>query len=152
MQKLSAIITVGLPASGKSSWAQSFVNKNNGYTIIERDKLRLVILKRLRKVPQNETDLDFKKWNYKLESWVEVLMNKYILSAKHKHKNIIMSDMNINPIYLESSVDKLKMGGYEDIEIKKFSVDIDESIERDSKRKYPLGENIIRKIFESANI
>ena len=152
MKNLKAVITIGLPASGKSSWARSFVAKNKNYTIIERDKLRLIILKRLRWVPQNETDVDFSKWNYKLEEWVEILTKKYIMSAKNKHNNIIMSDMNINRVYLNSSIAKLNDAGYMDIELKKFDVDINESINRDSKRKYPLGAEVITRIFESVDI
>ena len=63
-----------------------------------------------------------------------------------------MSDMNINRIYLSSSIAKLNDAGYMDIELKKFDVDINESINRDSKRKYPLGAEVITRIFESVDI
>ena len=134
------ILTRGIPASGKSTWAKQEVLKDPKHSIrINRDDLR----------------------NMSGQYWVPA-REKYILSCRNLLLNtaiymnfntIIIDDMNLNPRDIDYIIkainifNKVLKNQYK-IEFKDFTnVPLNVCLERDNKRENPLGEKIIRDIF-----
>lgn len=137
------ILTRGIPASGKSSWAKQEVLKDPEHSIrINRDDLR---------------NMSGKYWVPAREKYITACRNLLLNTAIYMNFNtIIIDDMNLNPRdfeYVSVVVDKANeiikdtKNQYK-IEFKDFTnVPLDICLERDSKRENPIGENVIRDIF-----
>ena len=137
------ILTRGIPASGKSTWAKQEVLKDPEHSVrINRDDLR----------------------NMSGQYWVPA-REKYILSCRNLLLNtaiymnfntIIIDDMNLNPkdfeyvsivVHKVNEIIKDTKNQYK-IEFKDFTnVPLNVCLERDNKRENPLGEKVIRGIF-----
>ena len=136
------ILTRGLPASGKSTWAKQEVLKDPEHSVrINRDDLR---------------NMSGKYWVPARENYILSCRNLLLNTAIYMNFNtIIIDDMNLNPRdidYIIKAVNKfnkvLKSKNQYKIEIKDFTnVPLNVCIERDSKRENPLGEKVIRDIF-----
>ncbi len=137
------ILTRGIPASGKSTWAKQEVLKDPEHSIrISRDDLR----------------------NMSGKYWVPA-REDYILSCKRvllhnavcfNFDTIIIDEMNLNPKESEKLKGEIAMinGTFKEgqdkyvVKIKDFTnVPLDVCLERDSKRENPIGEDIIKGIF-----
>lgn len=86
-KKLKVVLTRGLPASGKSRWAEKFVNDSNGeFLNVNRDDIRLML--------QGEQGYKkFSNWREAMVTEVQISSAKLILSAG---KSVIVSDTNLN--------------------------------------------------------
>ena len=136
------ILTRGIPASGKSIWAKQEVLKDPEHSIrINRDDLR---------------NMSGKYWVPAREKYILSCRNLLLNTAIYMNFNtIIIDDMNLNPKdidYIIKAVDKfnkvLKSKNQYKIEFKDFTnVPLNVCLERDSKRENPIGENVIRGIF-----
>ena len=136
------ILTRGIPASGKSTWAKQEVLKDPEHSVrINRDDLRNMCGK-----------------------YCVLAREKYILSCRNLLLNtaiymnfntIIIDDINLNPRdidYIIKAVNYfnkvLTSKNQYKIEFKDFTnVPLNVCIERDSKRENSLGEKVIRGIF-----
>lgn len=137
------ILTRGIPASGKSTWAKQEVLKDPEHSIrINRDDLR---------------NMSGKYWVPAREHYIEACKGTILINAiNFKFDTIIIDGMNLNPKedgYLKGMVSMMN-DTFKDnndkyiIEIKDFTnVPLDVCLERDSKRENPTGENVIRDIF-----
>ena len=137
------ILTRGIPASSKSTWAKQEVLKDPEHSIrINRDDLR---------------NMSGKYWVPTREDYIIACRNQLLnLAICIGFDTIILDDMNLNPKefeYVSVVVDKANeiikdtKNQYK-IEIKDFTnVPLNVCIERDSKRKNSLGEKVIRDIF-----
>ena len=136
------ILTRGIPASGKSTWAKQKVLKDPEHSIrINRDDLR---------------NMCGKYWVPAREKYILYCRNLLLNTAIYMNFNtIIIDDMNLNPRdidYIIKAVNVfnkvLKSKNQYKIEFKDFTnVPLNVCIERDSKRENPLGEKVIREIF-----
>ena len=137
------ILTRGIPASGKSTWAKQEVLKDPEHSIrINRDDLR---------------NMCGKYWVPAREKYITACKGTLLINAiNFKFDTIIIDGMNLNPKengYLKGMVsmmnDTLKDNNDKYIiEIKDFTdVPLDVCLERDSKRENPIGEDVIRGIF-----
>lgn len=136
------ILTRGIPASGKSTWAKQEVFKDPEHSIrINRDDLR---------------NMCGKYWVSAREKYILSCRNLLLNTAIYMNFNtIIIDDMNLNPRdidYIIKAVNDfnkvLKSKNQYKIEFKDFTnVSLNVCIERDSKRENPLGEKVIRDIF-----
>ena len=137
------ILTRGIPASGKSTWAKQEVLKDPEHSIrINRDDLR---------------NMCGKYWVPAREKYITACKGMLLINAiNFKFDTIIIDEMNLNPKengYLKGMVsmmnDTLKDNNDKYIiEIKDFTnVPLDVCLERDSKRENPIGENVIIGIF-----
>lgn len=122
--KLSAIITVGIPASGKSTWAKEFC-KENGYKEINRDNIRMDIFEL-----KHYNDYNFSKSK---ESQVSEVVKSKIASCVEKSQNIVISDTNLNKTHRENLIVNLEALGY-DVYIKLFYIEYFDAIKRSEKR------------------
>ena len=137
------ILTRGIPASGKSTWAKQEVLKDPEHSIrINKDDLR---------------NMCGKYWVPAREKYITACKGTLLINAiNFKFDTIIIDEMNLNPKengYLKGMVsmmnDTIKEGQDKYIiEVKDFTdVPLDVCLERDSKRENPIGEDVIRGIF-----
>ena len=109
------ILTKGLQASGKTSWAKEQVLAHpNNYKNVCKDDLRRMI------------DCNGRTKNS--EKFILEMRDKLILEFLGKGKSVIVSDTNLNPVH-ESHIRELVKGmpGVE-VEVKFFDVPLDECI------------------------
>ncbi len=137
------ILTRGIPASGKSTWAKQEVLKDPEHSIrINRDDLR---------------NMSGKYWVPTREHYIEACKGIILISAMNfQFDTIIIDEMNLNPkkigklkgeIAMVNNTFKVGLDKYV-VEIKDFTnVPLDVCLERDSKRENPIGENVIIGIF-----
>ena len=136
------ILTKGIPASGKSTWAKQEVLKDPEHSVrISRDDLR---------------NMSGQYWVPARENYITSCRNQLLNIAVYMGFNTIILDaMNLNPKdidYIIMVVDNFNKALEGDnqykIEFKDFTnVPLNICIERDSKRENPLGEKVIRGIF-----
>ena len=137
------ILTRGIPASSKSTWAKQEVLKDPEHSVrINMDDLR---------------NMSGKYWVPTREKYITACKGTILINAiNFKFDTIIIDEMNLNPKengYLKGIVSMMN-DTFKDnndkyiIEIKDFTkVPLDVCLERDSKRENPIGENVIRGIF-----
>jgi len=123
---MKAILTIGVPGCGKSTWAK----KQVGYTDINLDECRL-------KVSGDAT-------NQSVNAQAVELRNKMILDAKAQEQNIIISDTNANEKYRLELIAYLEQLGFEVLE-NIFVVSLDECLERNSKRDRIVPPEVLEK-------
>jgi predicted kinase len=135
---MKAYITVGLPASGKSTWAQEFAAQND-CVIINNDTIRNEIYEKL----------GHRNWSKEIEKMVKFIRESQIISAKSKNKNVIVDNTHMNPWTREQIIDFCKQNGF-DVELVDFThVPLEECIRRDSLREgyERVGEKVIMKMW-----
>lgn len=147
---MKAIVTVGVSASGKSTWADSHVREmavaSQTWKKIERDCIRRSIL--IEKGVCHELQWD--KWRFKWEKVVNSIQTEMIESAAGSRTNIIISDTNLNKDRRRWLINRLKGFGY-DVEEKWFPITFEEAVARDNKRKNGVGYSIIAQQFKTLN-
>ena len=137
-----AIVTVGISASGKSTWAEGFCTQNPGFYIINRDEIRALLLK-----DKTGENFSWKKWRWKWEEEVSEMQWNFIQECVDtgEVKGIIISDTNLDCNRNDLLLEKLSSMGF-NVSFKYFEIDLDEAIARD-KRRGPLkvGESVLKK-------
>jgi len=138
MQKL--ILTVGIPACGKSTWAKEEVRKDpEGTTRVNRDDLRNMM-----------SNYTFTDSNEKLVTGVRDFA---ITHALKRGRNVIVDETNLNPRAYPEFCDMVKKLNIDCMVMEKpFYIELEEAIERDSKREGSgkVGEDIVRKFWKKS--
>lgn len=129
------ILTKGLPASGKSTWALEQIDKNPGmYKRVNKDDLRAM--------------LDNSKWSKSNEKMILTVRDNIILSALEDGKHVIVDDTNLH-LKHETHIRELVKGKAK-VEIKDFTgISLNECIKRDSKRINSVGRKVIQNMYNS---
>lgn len=126
-------ILVGIPGSGKSTWATNFVKNNPNWVIISRDSYRKML-----------------RDEYVVEPRIEDLITKMvegdIIAAFKAKQNVILDNTNLRAKYIHPILDLVSE--IADVEYQIFDISIDKAIERDSKRDKSVGEDVIRRMFK----
>lgn len=139
---MKAIMTVGVSASGKSSYARMWVDESPSTRVeINRDLVRADIL---------GGELVWKNWKWKWEKFVTKTCDAQLGVAISEGKDVIISDTNLNEKYRDQLVERLKSVGY-DVELKMFPIDFKEAVRRDNARKNGVGHSVIAKQFDQWN-
>lgn len=126
------ILTKGLPASGKTTWAIEMINNHpNRYKNICKDDLRKM--------------LDNSQHSKARESFILRVRNSLILQALDEGYHVIISDTNLHEKH-EQEIRELVRGKAE-VEIKFFDVPLEECIRRDKLRENPVGEKVITEMY-----
>lgn len=133
--KSKAIITVGIPASGKSTFARNLIEIDDSYIEVNRDWLR-------HKIVCPGTNNSTYKFTKERERQVTEEHNNLIMWAAEHGRNIICSDTNINPKTRARLIDLLDALGYE-VEVKHFDISYEEAVKRDNSREFGVGHNVI---------
>lgn len=124
------VILKGLPASGKTTIAKELCKKN--YKRINKDDLRSM--------------LDDGKWSGKNEVLVIACRDALIASALMHRHDVVIDDTNLDPKH-EIKIRQF-VGDKAEIKVKFIDTPLDECIKRDSKREKPVGEKVIRDMYE----
>ena len=143
METREFIICRGIPGSGKSFWAKSWVSGDPEKRVrICMDDIRLM----LGGGPENY-------WVSSRERLVSQIKNHSIQVAMDLGYNIVIDNMNLNPNEIEAlsrMVDGYNSSGIDEYKIiykDFFDTPLETCIERDSKRPRPIGESVIRDIY-----
>jgi hypothetical protein len=136
---VKAIITVGISASGKTTWAL----QQTGYRVVCRDDVRRQILesKLDRKLVPGEL---WKMWKWKDEDQVTALVAIEIADAVKNNQDIIIADTNLVEKYRKLTIKRLEELGYE-VELKLFPIDFAEAVKRDAGRPDGVGAGVLWK-------
>lgn len=140
---MQAIMTVGVSASGKSSYAHMM--ELEGYEIVERDHTRFT------KVMPESTGWKGKvpyKFTNENEAKVTIHVFGQIAAQAVFGENIILSDTWLNKKNRRKMYNFVKKLGY-DIKVVVFEVPLNVVIERDSYRgNFSVGEEVIRRQWD----
>lgn len=128
------IMTIGLPASGKSTWALQILAQQTGqYKRINKDDLRAM--------------LDGGKWSRDNEKFLLRVRDYVTIAALQDGKHVIVDDTNFAPTH-ESRLRQLAKENGAEFRIEDFRhVSIETCIERDLKRQHSVGDAVIRKMW-----
>lgn len=127
------ILTKGLPASGKTTWAKQMLNENPGvYKRINKDDLRAM--------------LDDSKWSKENEKHILNVRDLLIIEALKEGKHVIIDDTNFSSKH-EDRIKQL-VKGKATVEIKDFTdVPLQVCIERDKNRQNSVGHDVILSMY-----
>lgn len=140
--KMKLILTVGISASGKTTWAekQKYEHTGNSTININRDDIRFNIVQ-----PGSDwSTYKFTKANEKRVTEIEMGVAEKGVKFE---SNIIISNTNLNPKTREFWKKFAEKHGYE-FEIKEFPITLEEAIKRDNLRQNGVGEQVIRKQYQ----
>lgn len=127
------IITIGIPASGKSTWAKDYVRNNPSWIRVSRDDFRQMLKTAQMCEP-------------KIEDLVTTLVNKTIEQSLAKKLNVIIDNTNVNIKYINGFIDKFKYSA--DIDYRVFDISLKKAIERDNNREMKVGEEVIKRMYK----
>lgn len=127
------ILTIGVPASGKSTWAKNFVKENTSYVKIERDDFRYGMK-------------DVSIGDKQFENFITELQYKSIHTALNNKYDVIVSDTNCNLKYLKILLEEFKYKA--DVTLKFFSEKLEVCYERDANRERSVGKEIIDRMWK----
>lgn len=133
------IITRGISASGKSTFAKELCENDDSFVEINRDWIRFNVVK----PGSNWSNYKFKK---KLEDEVTLIQNQMVMDAYVKDKNVIISDTNLKQSVIDNWIDIANDLGY-DVEIIDFPISYEEALRRDNLRYNGVGHNVIYKQY-----
>lgn len=128
------LVLVGIPASGKSTFSKEFIKTYPNYIRINRDDIR----KMLKDLPLLDT---------KGEDIVTAIEFNAVENALSKGFDVIWDNTHVKMKYIEQIIKKFSNSA--NIPFKKFDIDLKTAIERDSKREYPVGESVIKRMYDS---
>lgn len=136
-------IPKGLPASGKSTWAQAKVKSSKDVYIVSRDSIREMLVSDYSDFPFGHSKLE------KLITEAIILMVSKLISCGY---SVILDETNLNQKRLDKLITNVELTiPYNDfsIEVVNFrDVDLEECIERDKNRTSSVGENVIRGMYK----
>lgn len=129
------IMTRGLPASGKSSWAQKQVKSNSDVTRVNKDDLREM--------------MHNSQWSRGREKEVLKARDHLVMEALSLGKTVIVDDTNFAPQH-EARLREIAKSYGAKFEIKDFDVPLSEALERNAKRtdKTPVPESVIYDMWD----
>ena len=142
---MKAIVTIGVSASGKTTWAK----EQQGYEVVCRDDVRRNILTRVLRRPLEPGEL-WKKWKWKDEDKVTDIVNDLLQHSADMGKNVIVADTNLNNHYRTKLIEQLDALGYE-VETKVFNVSFEEACKRDAGRADGVGHSVLMKQWMQFN-
>ena len=142
MKKQKIILTRGLPASGKSTWAVEYVKNSNGKAKrVNKDLLREMIDAGVYSKPNEQLILEAR----------DALVNGFLHG---KAETIIIDDTNFEQKHFDkmqkyADAYKKYVGTDVTVEYKDFlDVSLDVCLERDSLRAKPVGEKVIKDMHQ----
>lgn len=137
-----AIVTIGIPTSGKSTFADSIIEQDPSYIEICRDNIRREIF----------NVNGWNEYNNSAENEKLVTAKQFdlIREAHNNGKNIIITDTNLRMKYVRNFVSLLEHFGYT-VNIKLCEISFLESIRRNANRSTPTDINNLRSMHKAYN-
>ena len=126
------LVLMGLPASGKSSFAAKFIADNPSYRRVNKDSIREM--------------LNFSEWTRKGESLIQNVRDAIIHEILTSGYNVIVDDTNLQQVHIDRFE---QIAEYYNCELyfKYFNVSVEECINRDAQRVGRVGEDVIRRLW-----
>lgn len=153
---MKVILTIGVSASGKSTWAENFrtekKNECENWIVINQDEIRLSIIKQEKGNNIDEVK-ELKQWDYtplnESETKVANYWDSLVKEAINKnYSGIIISDTNLDGGI--KKINKLISFGIEknNISTIEFPITFEEALERDTNRKFSVGADVLKMQFD----
>ena len=134
---MKAYITIGLPASGKTTWAKEFCKTNNVVRVNNDDIRELIYEKE-----------GHRNWTGEVEKQVRWIRKAKIVEAAGHNMSVVVDNTHLNPKTLQQIKDFCVDVGFE-VELVDFRhVPLEECIRRDSLREAKVGEKVIRDMYD----
>ena len=142
--KHELIILQGIPSSGKTTWARNWVNEDSEHRVrFNRDDIRNML---------------GKYWVPSRESLINAIYESFLNQAMLEGYDIVLDNMNLNQKTLteiKETVEEFNkwislspVDLHYDIRYQTFfDTSLEECIARDAKRENPIGEEVIRNIY-----
>lgn len=145
MKTVRVEYTVGISASGKSTYAKEQA-KNNGVVVIERDSIRAQI----QGLDTGRPDWD--TWKWKREKEVSARQMEYIQTYLGMADKIIIADTNLDYDRLVAHMKAVgnvadSVGVLVKFSVKVFYVDLEVAWKRDARRAHGVGHDVIYKQY-----
>lgn len=131
------LVTVGLPASGKTTYTMELIQKNPEYVNVNRDDIRLAMQGRGRYAK-------FSKWREETVTATATALAKESLA---QGKSVIISDTNLDPNKRKVWSDMAKAYGVGYREVLFTDVPYGVCIQRDARREHPVGSKVIMGMY-----
>lgn len=131
MSKL--IITRGVPASGKTTWALQWISEESETkrVRVNRDDIRFML---------------FGKYTGVDEIAVTRMQEALLRSAMKSGYDIVLDNTSLYNKHIKDIL-KIARDYYYEVEYKDFEISLEEAIERDSKRERQVGAEVIKMFF-----
>jgi len=136
---MNCYITVGLPGSGKTTWALDYISKNPNTARVNSDTLRYEYMDREK----------ISKWSQAVEEVVRAQRSLAIRTAAFNKKDLVIDDTHMNPKTRRQTMEFCQSLGYA-VELVDFQhVSVDECVQRDAQRegRAQVGEKVIRDMY-----
>jgi predicted kinase len=137
MKKLEILILIGIPGSGKSTWAKDFVRNNSDWIRVNRDDFRDML-----KTSQSCEN--------KIEDMITGLVSDVISSSLSRKLNVIVDNTNLKIKYINAIIEEFKYSA--NINYRVFDISKDKAIERDKGRDKKVGALVINKMYKDYKI
>jgi len=125
---------IGIPASGKTTWAKEFVSNNQEWTRINRDDYRFMT----KGSPVCEQ---------KIENMITEMFFGATLTALRFKQNVIIDNTNLKSEYILPLAKLVEE--YADVEYQIFDCSIEKAIARDEVREKRVGPEVIKKMYKN---
>ncbi len=136
---MKAFITIGIPASGKSGWSRDYVREYPNTLKIDRDDFRFALTS-----AANWDEYDFDEVT---EQMITAACDRMIEVAAENNKDIILCETHLQKKDRDRAVRVLRSAGYGDIEFREFPIDFAEAVDRDFKRTYTVGIEVMKRHY-----
>jgi len=115
------ILTKGLPASGKSTWAKKMIRQSNNFKRVNKDDLRAMI--------------DDSVWSENHEKFILNIRDYIVGEALRKDKNVIVDDTNFEDKHFDRMCE-IAQNQNRNITVREmyFPIDLQEALKRNSAR------------------
>lgn len=109
MNNPKLILTVGIPGTGKSTWAKNFVLENDNYLRVSRDDYRRMLF-------------NVQMGEYEQENLITKIVNSTVRTSLTSGVNVIIDQTNVKRKYIEALIQEFN--DIADIEFKTFGFDV----------------------------
>lgn len=141
MKKLKALVTIGVPASGKTTFAKKWEDEDpDNRWVVELDEIR----------KEYSPDKDLNRYSFKNEEKVADEFYKSISFAWSCDKDICISNTNVNGKYLDVLLSFLDDLDFE-VTFKVFHKSFRDLVRDDKKRNKMVGSEVIYKMLLNFN-
>lgn len=130
---MKATLTIGVSASGKTTWALSQPGE-----VLSRDNYRWAIME------EKGISPSWTNWKWKWENLVTERVDADLAICAQNGVDVIIADTNLNERIRGAMAAKLEGLGYT-VEYKFFDVTWDEAVRRDNERAHGVGYSVLQK-------